>query len=284
MTKTILIGAGSDLGVHIDGAKLGPKTIINKLNLKNIILEIDNNIIKSKDKNDLKKNIIELNKFNEKLYKVIKNENKFCITIGGDHSIAIASGLASLEKNKNLGLIWIDSHLDYNTFQTTITGNLHGLPLACLNGLNEDLSKFHDDIYFDPKKTVVVGYRAFEENAKDEINNIKNMGVTVFTTNDIKEYGVKKVMDMAYQIANNNTNGLHISFDLDVIDPNLAPGVSVPEINGINLEETNEIINYLNDKKETIKSFDLVEFNPNNDQDNKTLNIALNIIKEITKT
>lgn len=283
MTKTILIGAGSDLGVHIDGTRLGPKAIINKLNIKNTILEIDNNIIKSKDKNDLKKNLDELNNFNEKLYNVIKNENKFCITIGGDHSIAIASGLASLEKNNNLGLIWIDSHLDYNTFQTTITGNLHGLPLAALNGLNEDLSSFHKNSYFDPRKTVVVGYRAFEENAKDEINNIKTMGVTVFTTNDIKEYGVKKVMEMAYQIAINNTNGLHISFDLDVIDPIIAPGVSVPEINGITKEETNQIIDYLITKRETIKSFDLVEYNPNNDKDNKTLDIALDIIKKIAK-
>ena len=283
MTKTTLIGAGSDLGVHINGANLGPKVILNKINKKSILIEQDKNIVKSLDKNDLKKNIASLNKLNEKLYSIIKNENSFCITIGGDHSVAIASGLASLKKYDNLGLIWIDSHLDYNTFKTTITGNLHGMPLASLNGLNEDLSKFHNSKYYDPKKTVVIGYRAFEENAKAEINNIKTMGVTVYTTNDIKEYGVTKILEQAIKIASNNTSGIHISFDLDVIDPKIARGVSVTEIDGINLEETNEVIKILQNKKDLIKSFDLVEYNPLNDQDNQTLNIALDIINKMIK-
>lgn len=283
MKKTILIGAGSDLGVHINGTSLGPKTILKKVNKKNILIEQDKNIKKSLDKNDLKKNLLEFNMFNENLYNLIKNENDFCLTIGGDHGVSIASGLASLKKIPNLGLIWIDSHLDYNTFQTTITGNLHGLPLASLNGLNKDLSKFHDSVYFNPKNTVVIGYRAFEENAKDEIENIKNMGVTVYTTSDIKEIGVNKIFDEAFKIANKETSGIHISFDLDIIDPNYAPGVSVPEINGLNLSEVDEILNYLENKKDLIKSFDIVEYNPLNDKDLKTLKIATNIIEKISK-
>ena len=135
--KKILIGAGSDLGVHIDGASLGPEVILKKKNLKKVLFKQDKNIKKSKTKNDLKKNLVDLNQFNETLYNFLKKEKNFCITIGGDHSIAIASGLASLKKEENLGIIWIDSHLDYNTFATTITGNLHGLPLAALNGLNK---------------------------------------------------------------------------------------------------------------------------------------------------
>ena len=280
MKNITLIGAGSDLGVHIDGAHLAPKEIIKNFENKNILLEQDKNIIKSHDKNDLKKNIIEVNKFNKELYNIIINQKNFCITIGGDHSIAISSGLASLKKHKNMGLIWIDAHLDYNTFQTTITGNLHGLPLATLNGLNKELSEFHDNTYFNPKNTVVVGYRAFEDNAMSEINNIKTMGVTVYTTKDIKEYGVKKIMEQAFNIANKNTNGIHISFDLDVIDPEIAKGVTVKEKNGINLDEVNEIINYIT-KQNNIKSFDLVEYNPLNDIDNNTLLIANNILKKI---
>lgn len=283
MKKYTLIGAGSDLGVHVDGAKLGPKVILDKLNKKKILLEQDKNIIKSQDKNDLRKNLDELNKFNKELYEIIKNEDNFCLTIGGDHSISIASSLASIKKHDNLGLIWIDSHLDYNTFKTTITGNLHGLPLACLNGLNQELSEFHEGSYFDPRKTVVIGYRAFEENATQEIENIKTMGVTVYTTNDLKEFGIKRIFDEAFKIVGNKTNGLHVSFDLDVIDPLIAPGVSVPEKDGINKNEVKEIINYLNSKKNLLKSFDLVEYNPLNDEDNKTLQIALDIIKEIDK-
>lgn len=281
--KKILIGAGSDLGVHIDGASLGPEVILKKKNLKKVLFKQNKNIKKSKTKNDLKKNLVDLNQFNETLYNFLKKEKNFCITVGGDHSIAIASALASLKKEKNLGIIWIDSHLDYNTFATTITGNLHGLPLAALNGLNQDLSKFHDGNYYNPQNTVVVGYRALEENALAEIRNIQTMGVTVYTTEDIKKYGVSKIMEEAFKIAFKNTSGLHISFDLDVIDPDIAPGVSVKEKNGINLDETKEIINFLNTKKKYLKAFDLVEYNPLNDQNNTTLEIANYILENIIK-
>lgn len=281
--KKILIGAGSDLGVHIDGASLGPEVILKKKNLKKVLFKQDKNIKKSKTKNDLKKNLVDLNQFNETLYNFLKKEKNFCITIGGDHSIAIASGLASLKKEENLGIIWIDSHLDYNTFATTITGNLHGLPLAALNGLNKDLSKFHDGNYYNPQNTVVVGYRALEENALAEIRNIQTMGVTVYTTEDIKKYGVSKIMEEAFYVALKNTNGLHISFDLDVIDPEIAPGVTVKEKNGINLQETKEIINFLNTKKKYLKSFDLVEYNPLNDRNDATLEIANYILENIIK-
>ena len=279
MKKITFYGAGSDLGVHINGASLGPKEILKNYNNKKIF-EQDKNYQKSLDKDDLKKNLDEVNKFNTELYNSIIKDNNLCITIGGDHSIAIASGLASIKKNDNLGLIWIDAHLDYNTFETTITGNLHGLPLATLNGLNEELRPFHQGKFFNPKNTVVVGYRALEENANLEINNIKTMGVTVFTTNDIKEMGVEKVMELALKIANKNTNGIHISFDLDVIDPNIAKGVTIKEKDGINIEEVNDIINIIKNQN-NIKSFDLVEYNPLNDIDKNTLNIASNIINKI---
>lgn len=284
MKEITLIGAGSDLGVNIDGARLAPKILINKIksNYKIINLSQDENIIKSQNQQDMKKNLSEVNKFNQKLYNTILNETNFCLTIGGDHSISIGSALASLKKHQNLGIIWIDSHLDYNTFKTTITGNLHGLPLAALNGLNQELSHFHDGIYFNPKNTVVVGYRAFEENAYLEIENIKTMGVTVFTTKDIKEMGVDKVMELAFSLASKNTDGIHVSFDLDVIDPIIAKGVTIKEKNGLNLLEVNLITKFLNNL-DNIKSFDLVEYNPINDQNNETLNIAINIIKDIFK-
>ncbi len=282
MKKCLLIGAGSDLGVHIDGARKGPKEILKLQKERKILLEQDKKIIKSLSDSDLRKNLKEVNNFNQKLYEVIEKENDFCITIGGDHSIAIASGFASLKKHKNLGLIWIDAHLDYNTFETTITGNLHGLPLATLNGLNEDLRPFEKENFYNPKNTVVVGYRAMESNAIKEIENIKAMGVTVFTTNDINEMGINKVMELALKIANNNTFGVHISFDLDVIDPDIARGVTVKEKNGINLKQVQEITDILI-KQDTIKSFDLVEYNPLNDTDKKTLEIAQFIIEKVKR-
>lgn len=276
MKNKVIIEAKSDLGLHIDGANLGPSLITSNIDNK-IIIEKEN-CIKSNDPSDLKKNLKEVNNFNTKLYNTVidvLNNNKFPITIGGDHSIAIASSLASKSKN-NIGIIWIDAHLDYNTFETTITGNLHGLPLAAVNGLAKDLTPF-TNTFINPKNTVVVGYRAKEDNAKVEIDNILNAGGTIFTTDDIKKYGVNKIMEDAIKIASNNTDGIHISFDLDFIDPIDAPGVSVPEVDGIDKKTALEVIHYLN-STHNIKSFDIVEYNPLNDKDNITLDIAKEIL------
>ena len=108
------------------------------------------------------------------------------------------------------------------------------------------------------------------------------MGVTVFTTNDIKDMGVEKIMELAFKIASNDTKGIHISFDLDVIDPNIAKGVTIKEKDGINLNEVNQILEIIN-KQQNIKSFDLVEYNPLNDIDKKTFEIASDILKKIEK-
>ena len=285
--KIDLICANSDLGLTTDGCDLGPKLIsenINKNKFDYIFNINKENIDKNKDKNNLRKNINEVNNFNKKLYDCILNtidNNKFPITLGGDHSIAIGSALASKKRNKDIGIIWIDAHLDYNTFDTTITGNLHGLPLAALNGICKDLTSFFDCEYYNPKNTVVVGYRAMEENRKQELNNIERMGVTVFTNDDINNFGIDYVMKKAIEIALNNTKGIHISYDLDIIDKKFAPGVSVPEPNGININTAYKIKDILINNISSIKSFDLVEYNPLFDKDNITLDIATNIINDI---
>ena len=106
--------------------------------------------------------------------------------------------------------------------------------------------------------------------------------VTIFTTEDVKKYGATNIMKKAIEIASNNTNGIHISLDLDVIDPIIAPGVSIPEDNGISDTNMYEIVDEMLKYKELIKSIDLVELNPDLDIDNKTKNIALNILKKIS--
>lgn len=280
MKKITYVGAGSDLGVHVDGANLGSIYILDKLEGHKISVNRDVNYQKSKDKNDMNKNFDQVNAFNEELYKLILKENNFCLTIGGDHSIAMGSALASIKKHPNLGVIWIDAHLDYIPYGTTITGNMHGSPLATIDGKNPELSHYHDGEYFKPENSVVVGYRSNEADKEAEQSFVQSQGVIFYTTDDIKEYGVSEIMDKAFALATKNTNGVHISFDLDVIDPTIATGVSVPEINGLNIPEVNAIIDYLKTKKDLIKSMDLVEYNPLNDRDNQTLDIALHIINE----
>ena len=281
MNNIKFICACSDLGVNVDGAQLGPtKLLENYKNYNHAIIDRPQ-CIKSNDPLDLKKNLKEVNEFNDKLFNEIKSDNEFVITLGGDHSIAIASALGSKFK-RNIGIIWIDAHLDYNTFDTTITGNLHGLPLAAINGLCSDLTKFTDN-YINPKNTVVVGYRSMEENRDIEMSNIVKSGGTVFTEDDIKKYGINYIMDKAFEIATNNTDGVHISYDLDVINPIICPGVSVPEIGGLSYSEAIIAINKIKDNIEKVRSFDLVEFNPLNDIDDKTFNIANDILNILIK-
>lgn len=279
------ISACSDLGVHVCGSEKGPLELTKNFNIKNYIINKDN-IKKSTDPNDLRKNEKYVNIFTKKVFNTafkILNDDKTPLLIGGDHSTVIGSALASQKYNKNIGIIWVDAHIDYNTFETTITGNIHGLPLAAINGLCEDLTNFITTNHINPKNTVVVGYRAKETNANEEMNNIKKSGVTVFTTEDIKKEGSSNIMKKAIEIASNNTNGFHVSLDLDVLDPNIAPGVSIPEKDGISDNDMYDIVDEMLLHKNLVKSIDLVELNPTNDINNKTKNIALNILNKIIK-
>ena len=286
--RTMIFGAGSDLGVHIDGANLGPVQLMNDLKAfytgESMLFERDKNILKSRNLSDRRKNEYEIEKFNSNLYKNMVDKIKeeyFPILIGGDHSVAIASALASTKVNVDVGMIWIDAHTDYNTFESTVTGNIHGLPLAAINGYkNQDLRHYHDGKVIQASKTVIIGARSIDDAEKD---NVRYAGVTVFTTEDVKEKGIEAIMDEAFKIAGYKTKGIHISYDLDVIDPEIAPGVSIPEFDGISEEEAMKINEYIVKHFSEVVSFDLVEFNPLRDIDRKTEQIALNILAQIIK-
>lgn len=277
---TTIVNACSDLGVHVCGSEKGP-IVLNKFEdrVNNVITVKKDNVKKEFEKGNKKKNIIPLNKFNKELYENIVSIKDFVITIGGDHSIAIASCLASKKKHDNLGIFWIDAHSDYHNMNSTITGNIHGMPFASVDGQNgTELTSFFDGNYFDPKKSVLIGGRDIEA---PEFVNLKNAGVKIFTTEDIKKHGVKEIMKQAFEIVKDVD--LHVSYDLDVIDPVVAPGVSIKAPDGINKEEAYEILDELIKNKDKIKSFDLVEFNPEQDIDKKTEEIATYILDKVIK-
>lgn len=286
--RTMIFGAGSDLGVNIDGANLGPVQLMNDLKAfykgESMMFQKDNDIIKSRNLSDRRKNEYEIEKFNSNLYKNMVDKIKeeyFPILIGGDHSVAIASALASTKVNIDVGMIWIDAHTDYNTFETTVTGNIHGLPLAAINGYkNNELRFYHQGKIIQPSKTVIIGARSIDEAEKD---NVRYAGVTVFSTEDIKEKGIDTIMDEAFKIAGYKTRGIHISYDLDVIDPDIAPGVSIPEFDGINEEEAMKINEYIINHFNEVLSYDLVEFNPLRDINRKTEQIALNLLAQVIR-
>lgn len=286
--KAIIIGAGSDLGVHIDGAHLGPVQLLNDLRGfytgDSISCIQDENIIKSRNLSDRRKNEYEIDRFNTALYKAILEKQQmeyFPILIGGDHSVSVASALASAKTHTEIGIIWFDAHTDYNTFESTMTGNIHGLPLAAITGYkNHELRYFHDGNTIHTSKTVIVGARSIDEAEKD---NLRYAGVTVFTTEDIKQRGIEAITEEAFRIAGNKTKGIHISYDLDIIDPIVAPGVSVPAFDGISEDEAMKINELIIKHIDQVVSYDLVEFNPLRDQERKTEQIAVNLLAQIIK-
>lgn len=278
--KTILIGAGSHLGVHIDGAAFGAEHLVRKAGEQpHRLFMQDLDFVKSKAADDLRKNEKEIEKYNTALYQLMLTEiqnGAFPILLGGDHSVAVASALASNKVHGDLGIIWLDAHTDFNTFASTVTGNIHGLPLAAITGYHcEELRTFHKGPVIDPHKAVVVGARAVDP---EEWTNLRDAGVTVFTTEDIQLMGAHEVMERAFRIAGEKA---HVSYDLDLIDPKTAPGVSVPETEGISEQEAMELVAELTRNIDKIVSFDLVELNPLRDLNGRTEDLAVRILDQI---
>jgi arginase len=200
----------------------------------------------------------------------------FPIVIGGDHSLAAGSVAASAahtrRQEQRLGLIWIDAHADMNTPATTVSGNVHGMPLAAL--LGEEPRELALVGGYEPKvapaDTVLVGVRNLDEREKEQV---RASGVHVFTMKDIDRRGAAAVIESAIDIASRDTSGIHVSFDLDVCDPSIAPGVGTPVRGGLNYREAHIAMEILSDSRRMI-ALDLVEVNPVLDHQNMTAALA----------
>jgi arginase len=280
--KTVLFGACTDLGCHIDGARRGPEKLIHDVmdyKDESVVVKQNPDCVKSKDPDDKRKNAKDINAFDEKLYNAILKEVKqgsFPIMIGGDHSAAVASALASQKVNGDLGIIWIDAHTDFNTPASTETGNVHGFPLACIDGYQcEEFRTFFDGKCISPAKTVVVCARSIDP---AEAVNVKDAGITVISAEEVKSRGVQSVMEEAFRIAGGDNGKIHISYDIDGIDGGEVPGVSTPVSDGPSTEQGLEINKYIIDHFDRVSSCDLVEFNPDNDINEKTEKTAVNLL------
>ncbi len=282
----IMYSIGSDLGVHIDGARLGATQLIQDISslYKGEVISInqDSNLIKSRNLSDRKKNEFELDTLNTEIFnKYIENtkEDTFPITIGGDSSLSIATTLANNKIKSNIGVIYISAYSNYNTTNTTNTGNINGLTMATINGY-----KNHEFRYYSEKdvvmtaKTVLFGPRIIYDNEKD---NVKYSAVNIFDNNILKEKGILESFKEAFQIASHKTNGVHIIFDLSIIDSEVSQGVSTPAANGISIEDAMSINKYISENINNVIGYDLVEFNPLRDIDRKTEQIAVNLLAGI---
>lgn len=198
------------------------------------------------------------------------------IVIGGDHSLGAGSVAASAmharRHDKPIGLIWIDAHADMNTPATTVSGNVHGMPLAALLGNPPDalaaIGGHRPKVL--PSHTVLVGVRDLDTRERDIV---RRSGVHVFTMKDIDRRGAASVVEQAIALAGHDTAGIHVSFDLDVCDPAIAPGVGTPVRGGLNYREAHMVMEMLSDAGR-VMALDLVEVNPVLDVQNTTAVLA----------
>jgi arginase len=196
--------------------------------------------------------------------------------LGGDHSLAAGSVAASAAwvrqtSSRPLGLIWIDAHGDMNTPETTTSGNVHGMPLAALLG-NEpaELAAIGSKPSVLPAHTVLVGIRNLDEIEKMHVRASK---VHIFTMKEIDRLGIAQVMERALAIAGRETGGVHVSFDLDVCDPAIAPGVGTAVKGGLDYREAHVVMEMVAESG-WLTSLDLVEVNPTLDLRNTTAELG----------
>jgi arginase len=201
-------------------------------------------------------------------------DGAFPLVLGGDHSIAIGSVRGSArDADDGVGLVWFDAHGDFNTPATTPSGNVHGMPLAALleQGAFADADWVPAPI--DPKNVALVGIRSLDSHEREAL---RDSDVTVFTMSDIDEKGATAVTEEALSIAGNGTNGIHVSLDLDWLDPQEAPGVGTPVRGGVTYREAHAAMEVVADSD--LRSLELVEVNPILDQHNQTAELAVELI------
>jgi arginase len=202
------------------------------------------------------------------------------LVLGGDHSLAAGSVAASAawarERDGRIGLVWVDAHGDMNTPASSLSGNVHGMPLAALLGAEPHelagLGGFAPKV--DPERTVLIGVRNLDEQEKDRVRDSR---IHVFTMKDIDRSGVAAVVEQAIQLAGAGSAGIHVSFDLDVCDPAIAPGVGTPVRGGLDYREAHMVMEVLADSGR-LMALDMVEVNPTLDVRNGTAELATELV------
>lgn len=211
----------------------------------------------------------------------IMARGRFPLFLGGDHSIAVGSvsGIAAFarRKRKKVGVLWIDAHGDLNTPATSPSGNVHGMPLASLLGYGPNDLKTVGGHFekIDPDNVALVGVRSLDEG---ERKLIETTGVHVYTMSDIDRQGIHRVMKKALAKATNGTGYVHVSFDLDSVDPTIAPGVGTPVKGGLDYREAHLIMESLNEAK-VMTSLEIVEVNPILDEHNTSAEFAVELVQ-----
>ncbi|HEY6952627.1 MAG TPA: arginase [Bacteroidota bacterium] len=287
-----LIGVPMDLGAGRRGVDMGPSAIriagvAEKLSgLGHTVVDEGDIVVKppeqQKIRNEKLRYLTEIVRacsiLSVKVEKILQGSG-FPLVIGGDHSIAIGTtaGIASFARSRSRrpGILWIDAHGDMNTDSTTPSGNIHGMPLAASlgQGAIELTSVGGDFKKVDPADVVLIAIRDLDEG---ERQTIRKLGVNIFTMEQIDKYGMAVVMEKALRKLS-KVDFLHVSFDLDAVDPSVAPGVGTPVKGGLDYREAHLIMETLFEHGK-VNSLEIVEVNPILDNRNQSAEFAVELI------
>jgi len=288
-----IIGAPMDLGAGRRGVDMGPSALrLASLNEKILALgyqveDLGNVMVDQPESSPVgvlhARYLPQIAHTCERLAEMVEkaaDRGSVPLVLGGDHSVAVGtiSGMAChfRKAQHHMGLIWIDAHADMNTPGTSPSGNVHGMPLACSIGLGPDeLTKIGG---FAPKvqpgSVALIGLRSVDE---VERLNVRGAGVHPFTMRDIDERGLQDVVKEAIEIVSAGTAGFHLSFDMDAVDPDEAPGVGTPVRGGITYREAHLAMELICDSGR-MTSMEIVEVNPVLDEANRTAQLAVELV------
>lgn len=281
-----IIGVAIDLGAGTPGVSLGPSAI-RYAGITERLMKIGYNV---KDEGDILANkplspltdgvklrfLDEVTRVNTELCNKVSNvmaEGRFPLILGGDHSIAIGTIAGVVQHKKNIGVIWFDAHGDINTEKTSPSGNIHGMPVAVglgygherLTSIGGNYNKLQSD------KLVYIGCRDLDEG---ERKVLKELGITVFTMHEIDRYGMTEVINKAIKIAGEGTDGIHVSFDVDSLDPAYVQGTGTRVPGGLTYRESHLALEMIA-LSEKLVSAEFVEVNPIIDNKNITAKTAV---------
>lgn len=209
--------------------------------------------------------------------------NTLPFIVGGDHSLALGSiAGASKYLGNDLAVIWIDAHGDINTHETSPSGNIHGMPLAASMGIGYEklTSIFFDSFKIKPENVFILACRDLD---KGELELIDKLNMNVWTNDDINTKGTDAVIkELLSLITEKNIKNIHLSYDIDCLDPEYVPGTGTPVNYGLSFEQSKNLLEAVFSTS-LVKSMDFVEYNPDLDKNNKTLETCIELLKLISK-
>jgi len=293
--KTTVIGVPFGMGAGVDGAQFGAARIMAEggllarlerlgLDYEAAILSETERKLAASDSSDngeseRLKHLAEVLDMNERLADAVHqavNSGSLPLVLGGDHSIAMGTLAGMAQHHNNIGVIWLDAHSDMNTADSSPSGNIHGMSLAASLGMGDSRLTALKGITpkLRPEHVAIIGARSLDDGEKEFI---RSLGIACYTMHDIDRLGIAVIMERVLKQMQDAGCRVHVSFDIDVVDPREAPGTGTPVRGGLSYREAHFVMELLY-QSGLVASAELVEVNPLLDIDDKTAKLAAELI------